>query len=249
MDLPQTSNTQVERIQLQREVEKLRDTNTLQKDEIKALKTETRSYQDELTRLNDKIRSLEKHHQDELTRLNGNIQSLRKQALENIYTGEIGEQVRLRYLEQHRLRMGRGIGALGHERIKCGDRAAHRGRPVVDALLCQTGVMTDTEVFKNLYGVTSDQMLHLKDVPEIIQVASFHASLQSEGRVTKDFKAVFDRFCEVASSYASPMDLKAAFSENRTLQQLQGDLQNKYDKIVAANPRGQQRRPPSQQNR
>lgn len=62
------------------------------------------------------IQSLEKHHQDETTRLKGNIQSLRMQALENIHTGEIGEQVRLRYIEQHRQRIRGGIRELDYER-------------------------------------------------------------------------------------------------------------------------------------
>ena len=222
MDHTQTSNPQGERIQLQREVERLKTEIQLQRDEIRALKSEARSYQDELLSLNDKIQSLE------------------EQSFQENQTGDIGKQVRLRYLERHRQRMGRGIGKLSSERIRSGDRAAHRGRPVVDALLCLNGLMTDPEVYKNLYGVLPEHMLKLKDVPDIVEIASFHASLQSEGRMTTDFKAPFERFCNVARSYASPVELRAGFSGNRTLQQLQAELQDRYDKIVAANPRGQQ---------
>ena len=228
MDHTQTSNPQGERIQLQREVERLKSEIQLQRDEIRALKIEARSYQDELIILNNKVQTVE------------------QQALQKTLAEEIGEQVRLRYLELYRQRIGMGIGKLSHERIRSGDRAAHRGRPVIDALLCVNRLITDTEVYKNLYGVTPEHMLSLKVVPEIIDIAGFHASLQSEGRMTKDFKAVFERFCDVARSYASPMELRAEFSGNQTLQQLQAELQDRYDKIVAANPRGQQRSSSSQ---
>ena len=231
MDLRQNSNPQGERIQLRREVERLNTELQLQRDEISALKTEARSYQDEVRRLQNEVQTTE------------------QQALQEALAGEIGKQVRLRYLEQHRYRMNRGIGRIGHERIRCGDRAAHRGRPVIDALLCLTGLMTDPKVYEDLYGVTPQQMQHLKDVPEIIEIASFHASLQSEGRMTDDFKARFNRLSELARTYTSPMELREAFkegSQDKVLQRLQAELQDRYDKIVAANPRGQQRNSSSQ---
>lgn len=114
---------------MRREIEKLETEKQLQQDEIRALKAEARSYQ------------------DELRSLNGKVQNLEKQALLETPARNIGKEVRLRYLERHRQRMGRGIGKLGYERIKCGDRAAHRGRPVVDALICLTGLITDREVY------------------------------------------------------------------------------------------------------
>ena len=83
-------------------------------------------------------------------------------------------------------------------------------------------------------------MKNWKEVPEMIEVTSFRASLQSEGRLTRDFQLLFERLLEVAKSYFSSIDLRAAFMENQTLQQLHGELQNCYDKIVAANPRGWQ---------
>ena len=231
MDHTQTSNPQGERIQLRREVARLNTENQKQSDEINALKTEAESYQNELMCLKREVQSLE------------------RQALQQNLAGEIGKQVRFRYLERHRQRMGRGIGSLGHERIRCGDRAAHRGRPVVDALLCLTGFRTDREVFEDLYGVSPEHMLKMKDIPNVVEIAGFHASLQSEGRMTEDFKALFKRFCGVARSYASPTHLREAFREGREdkiLQQLQAELQDCYDKIVATNPRGQQQKSSSQ---
>ena len=172
--------------------------------------------------------------------INGKFQSLEEQALQETPAGNIGKEVRLRYLERHRQRMGRGIGKLGYERIKCGDRAAHRGRPMVDALLWLTGLITDREVYPDLYGVIPETMKKWKDVPEMIEITGFHASLQSEGRLTRDFQVPFERFLEVAKTYLSSMELRAASRGNKTLQQLQDELQNCYDKIVAANPRGRQ---------
>lgn len=210
---------------MKREIDKLQTEKLLQGDEIRALKTEAQSYQDELKLLNSKVKSLE------------------AQALQETLAGDIGKQVRLRYLERHRQRMGKGIGHLGYDRIKRGDRAAHRGRPVVDAMLCLTGVMTDREVYKNLYGVDPEIMRECKDVPEVVEITSFRASLQSEGRLTTEFQVLFERLIKKATTYASPMQLRTAFSEDRAVQQLQVDLQYCYDKIVAANPRGQQNSP------
>ena len=136
--------------------------------------------------------------------------------------------------------MGRGIGKLGYDRIKRGDRAAQRGRPVVDALLCLTGLVKDREVYPDLYGVYPETMENLKDIPEMVEVTGFRASLQSEGRLTKDFQVLFERLLEVAKTYSSSMDLRAGFRDNKTLQQLQDDMQICYDKIVAANLRVRQ---------
>ena len=204
------------------EIEKLETEKLLQRDEIRALKAEARSYQ------------------DELTSLNGRVQSLEEQALQEAPATNIGKEVRLRYLEKHRQRMGKNIGKLGYDRIKRGDRAAHRGRPVVDALLCLTNQITDRVVYPDLYGVDPATMKYWKDVPEMVEVTSFRASLQSEGRLTKDFQVLFERLLEGAKTFSSSMELKAAFRDNKNLQQLQDELQNCYDKIVAANLRGQQ---------
>lgn len=222
MDSWKDSDPQNELSRLRREVDKLRAEKLLQGDEIRALKTETRSYQDELQSLNSKSKENE------------------AQALQETLAGDIGRQVRLRYLEQHRKRMGKGIGKVGHERIKCGDRAAHRGRPAVDAMLCLTGVMTDPEVYKDLYGVDPEIMRQCKDVPEVVEITSFRASLQSEGKLTKEFQVLFERLIQKAMTYRFPSQLTAAFKEDKAVQQLHVALQGCYDKIVAANPRGRQ---------
>ena len=222
MDLLNECNLRNELAQMRGEIERLETEKLLQRDEIRALKAEARSYQ------------------DELSSLNGRVQSLEEQALQETPATNIGKEVRLRYLERHRQRMGRGIGKLGYDRIKCGDRAAHRGRPVVDALLCLTGLITDRGVYLDLYGVDAETMKHWKDVPEMVEITSFRASLQSEGRLTGDFQVLFERLLEVAKTYSSSMDLRAGFRDNKTLQQLQDDMQICYDKIVAANPRVRQ---------
>ena len=222
MDSRKDSDLQDELARMRGEIKKLETEKLLQGDDIRALKAEARSYQ------------------DELRSLNGKVQSLEEQALQETPAGNIGKEVRLRYLERHRQRMGRSIGKLGYERIKCGDRAAHRGRPVVDALLFLTGLITDREVYPDLYGVNPETMKQWKEIPEIIEITGFHASLQSEGRLTRDFQVPFERLLEMAKTNFSSMELRAAFRENKAFQQLQDELQNCYDKIVAANPRGRQ---------
>ena len=198
-----------------KKVEKLESEKLFQGDEIRALKVEVRSYQEELRSLNGKVHSLE------------------SQAIQEAPFKTIGQEVRLRYLENHRRRIGRKIGNLGTERIKCGDRAAHRGRPVVDALLCLTGVITDREVYRDLYGVDAEIVKKCMDVPEVIEVAGFRASLQSDGKLTPDFRVNFERLLTLAKTYRSPTELRAAFRENQTMRQLHDALQNSYDKIVA----------------
>lgn len=222
MDHRKDSDLQAELAQMRRQIEKLETEKLLQRDEIRALKAEARSFQ------------------DELSSLAGRVQSLEAQALQEKPAKNIGKEVRLRFLERHRQRMGRGIGLLGRERIKCGDRAAHRGRPVVDALLCLTDLISDREVYPDLYGVSPEIMRKWEDVPEMVAITGFRASLQSEGRLTKDFQVRFERLLELAKISSSSMELNAAFRENKTLQRLQDELQNCYDKIVAANPRGRQ---------
>ena len=222
MDLRKDSDLLDELAQMRRENEKLSMEKLLQADEIRALKAEVRSYQDE-------IRSL-----------NSQVQTLEERALQETPARNIGQEVRLRFLEKHRLRIGRSIGKRGYERIKSGDRAAHRGRPVVDALLCLTGLITDREVYSNLYGVSPEIMRKWKDVPEITEITGFRASLQSEGRLTRDFQVPFERFLALAKTYLSLIELTAAFKEDKSLLRLQCELQNCYDKIVAPNPRGQQ---------
>ena len=212
------SGRQDELERMRAQIERLERDNLQRGVEIRALKAETLSYQ------------------DELRAPSGKVQSLEELALqENV---KIGKEVRLRYLERHRQRMGRDIGMLGKERIKSADRAAHRGRPVADAWLCLTDQITDREVYSDLYGVSPETLKRWKDVPEMIEITGFRASLQSEGRLMGDFQAPFERFLQRAKTYLSSVELKAAFRDDKALQQLQNELQNCYDSIVAANSRG-----------
>ncbi|KAK0508444.1 hypothetical protein JMJ35_008720 [Cladonia borealis] len=176
MDARNESELPNELAKMRGEIEKLETEKLLQGDEIRALKAEARSYQ------------------NELISLHGRVQSLEEQALQDTPATNIGKEVRLRYLERHRQRMGKNI-----------------------------------ETMKNW-----------KDVPEMVEVTSFRASLQSEGRLTRDFQVLFERLLGVAKTFSSSTDLKAAFGDNKNLQQLQDELQDCYDKIVAANLRGRQ---------
>ncbi|KAL9043257.1 MAG: hypothetical protein Q9214_003551 [Letrouitia sp. 1 TL-2023] len=215
MDGQESADLQKELEQMRKKIEKLEMEKLLQGDEIQSLKAETRSYLDELELLSSKVQILEDEPLQE--------------------TGTIGKEVRLRYLEKHRQRRGSDIGQVGLERIKCGDRAAHRGRPVVDALLCLDELITDHEVYLDLYGLSPKTMKRWKDVPEMVEITGFRASLQSEGRLTTDFQGRFERMLQISKFYSSSTELREAFKETKILQQLQHELQNCYDSIAAAN--------------
>ena len=67
-------------------------------------------------------------------------------------------------------------------------------------------------------------MRQWKDVPEMIEITGFRASLQSEGTLTRGFQVPFERLLEVTKIYFSSTELRAASRENKTLQQLQDEL-------------------------
>lgn len=206
---------------MNQEMKKLELEKELQRDEICALKAEARSYQEELRKSTLKVRELE-------------TKSLRETPAK-----DVGKEVRLRYLERHRLRMGKPIGKVGFDHIKAGDRAAHRGRPVVDAWLYQTHQVSDQDVYRDLYGVAPGKMQEWKNIPGIIETSGFHASLQGEGKLSDKFQALFDQFIEAAAAYSSPIELRTAFIEDKSLQRKQDELQDCYDEIIAANPHRQ----------
>ena len=229
METTNVSHLKVEIARMNRVSERLRTDKQDLSDEIRALKSKVSSYE------------------AELESLKGKVQTLEAQGLQETVAGEIGKQVRLRYLECYRRRMGKAIGNFGYDRIKRGDRAAHRGRPVADALLCLMGEMKDPDVYKDLYGVDPELMRHCKDVPGVVEIAGFRASLQSEGRLTKEFQTLFDRMIKVARNYASPTELKAAFTQNKAIQQLEDEIKGCYDGIVNTDPRGQRKSPSQEQ--
>lgn len=136
-------------------VEQLEMDKLLQRDEICALKAQARSYQSEISLLSRRVQEME------------------AQARQDAPVTNVGRQVRLRYLELHRQRMGRPREEVDYDRIKCGNRAAHRGRPVVDALLCLTDSVHYDEVYIDLYGITPLVMKEMMDVPEVVEVSDF----------------------------------------------------------------------------
>lgn len=150
---------------------------------------------------------------------------------------EVGREVRLRFLEAHRLQMGKAKKHLqqSRERIKSGDRAAHRGRPVVDAWLCLTGEMSDRAVYVDLYGVSPEKVKEWMNIPQIIQVAGFRASLQSGKRLTGMFQTLFEHLLEMMNGLSSA-EVKKAFEEDSTFQQQHHRLVTCFDDILDGNP-------------
>ena len=212
------SNDQGELARLKSEIQRLTSQTELQQDEILALRASSRAYTSEIASLTTQISTLQ------------------AQATHSAPLLTVGREVRLRYLEKHRQRMGTPIGRIGFDRIKAGDRAAHRGRPVVDALLCLTNEIDNAHgVYADLYGVRPERTEEWKRVPEMMEVMGFRASLMSEGRLTGEFQGLFERLVEAAEGYGGEGELRRAFGESRSLQLLQGQLQDCYDKIVAEN--------------
>jgi len=209
---------ELEIILLNGAIDRFKLSNILLRDEVSSLKAEARAYCEEVASLSRRLQTLE------------------SQALQNEAALTVGREVRLRYLERYRQRMGRTIGKHGYDRIKAGDRAAHRGRPITDAIICLTGLMQDHEAYKDLYGVAPGEMREKMDVPEMVAVTGFRASLRSEGKMTDQFQRLFERLLEVARKYESPTELKRGFKDDKVLQQCHDGLQDCYDKVVAENP-------------
>ena len=133
--------------------------------------------------------------------------------------------------------LGRPREKVDWGRIKGGNRAAHRGRPVVDALLCLTGLVRDDEVYIDLYGITPLAVKDMRDVPEVVEVVGFRASLHSEGKLTPFFQSLFERMMKIVLSYSSAVERMKAFKEDNILQQCHIGLQDCYDRIVAESKR------------
>ena len=204
---------------LHSEIDRLQLSILLLRDEVAALKSESRSYQSELTSMQNRIGTLEAQIRSDKPILH------------------IGKEVRLRFLERYRQRMGHAVGPGGYERIRAGDKAANRGRPAVDAILCLTGEMRYLEAYKDLYGLQPEEIKGKWNVPEMLAVTGFRASLQSEGKMTEELEGLFGQLIEVTRMYGTAAELEEAFKTNKVLQQLHDGIQHFYDKVIAENRR------------
>jgi hypothetical protein len=148
---------------LKEEIDHLELSNLLLHNEVSSLKAKAHSYCEEVASLN--------HH----------LQKLELQALQDTPAMIVSCEVCLHYMEHHHQCMGCAIGKQGYKCIKAGDRAMHCRRPMMDAMLCLTGQMQDHEVYRDLYGVTPREMWEKMDVPEMVAMTGFQASLQSKG--------------------------------------------------------------------
>jgi hypothetical protein len=201
-------------------------------DNMSSLELEVESLRDEIRYL--KADQLAKDR--ELDTARQQLQILQLKALQEAPAAQIGSEVRMRYVESHRRRMGLPPSNGGKDAKKSGDRAAHRGRPLVDAWLYGTGQRKDAVVYKDLYGISFALLANWKDIPEVVEVCGFHASLKSDGTMTEKFKALFNELFDAAAAYSSGEKLAAAFKQGKILLSKYSELQNCYDAIIAANP-------------
>jgi len=216
---PDSRRSSSELTRLRDKIENLKFSHLLQRDELRALKAQVASYQDEIASMN---RRLQQAYEDQLW--NDEAPAL-----------AVGRDVRLRFLERHRLRLKRSTFDSARQRIKAGDRAAHRGRPVADAMLYVEGLMQDQEVYLDLYGQLPYEMLKNEFVSELVEVAGFRGSLQSEGRLSEQFEMLYRRLMSLVANCGSPRALRAAFAKNKMVQECYHGLQETFDKIVSEN--------------
>lgn len=191
------------------------------RDEVRSLKADARSKEDTIKILEQKIRSLK----DDIGAL-GQKLPLEDQA------AQIGKEVRMRYLEEHRRRMGLKLQT-GH--IKAGNRAAHRGRPLVDALLYQSGERHDVNVYADLYGVEPKFVLHFKDIDEIIKVCGFYGTLKSDGQMQSKFEDTFRGLLDDVKNAGNLEKVKAEFKGGSLLSRKHQALEDCFDEIITAN--------------
>ena len=203
-------------------------------DRASSLEAEVESLRDEIRYLKADQRAKDR----ELDTARQQLQIFQLNALQEAPAIQIGTEVRMRYLELYRRRMGLPPSNSGNDAKKSGDRAAHRGRPLVDAWLYETGRRNDAVIYKDLYGISFSQLINWRDIPEVVEVCGFHASLRSDGTMTPRFHTLFNELFDAAAAYSSAEKLAAAFKQEKAFLGKYGELQNCYDAIIAANPPG-----------
>lgn len=245
------------------EVNSLREEREAQRDELRSLKGTVHSLEVTITSLDEQLdvtkrlfaecsRDLraakaEDSLADEVPKLDLKISELQAAAEEEHEIKKAGHEVRLRFLENHRrYNMNRKPPTDTVDRIKAGNRAAHRGRPVADALLCVHGDFRDAAVYKDLYGVPPEDMAPRDirgkhrgkgwcEIQDMVTVTSFRASLKSEKALTRDFEDLFNKILEETTRYDTADALGRALKEDKRLNVLQDKLHECFDKTVEKN--------------
>jgi len=198
------------------------------RDELGSLKADSRSKEDTIRELEQKIQRLEA----DIRLKEEDFRAREKKLLLDDQAAQIGKEVRIRYLEEYRRRMGlKGI-QISH--IKAGNRAAHRGRPLVDALLYQSGERNDANVYVDLYGVDPEFVLRFKDVEEVVAVCGYHGTLKSDGQMQPKFEDAFRTFLDDVKNADNLDDLKVEFRGSSLLSRKHQALQSCFDEIIAA---------------
>jgi len=154
----------------------------------------------------------------------------------------------MRHLDRYRCQQ---MGLKGHGDIQIGNRAAHRGRALADAILYQTGKRADTDVFEDIYGVDPFYLLKLKHIEDFVTACGFHGSLKYEKLMKSGFENAFTEFLDEVKQAGSPEKVEAGFKKGSSLLSLHyASLEYIYDKtrndkpastlVTAPNSPGQQ---------
>ena len=227
-------------------------------DELRHLRSAKRSYEETILTLSRQLSTIEAEKrslqaelkfmnsaEDKVYRQDLELQKLQGQASQEEAIKAIGREVRLRFLENHRrCHLNRRRDAQSNERMKAGNRAAHRGRPVPDAYLCVTGAV-EPDVYEDLYGVSPEDMAPRDakgkhkgkgwcEVPDMADLVGFRGSLCSEGKLSSDFKDEFKALLRAAHLYDTPAALKNGFQRgDRELTHPQERMTRIFDDVVS----------------
>ncbi|PVH92900.1 hypothetical protein DM02DRAFT_259815 [Periconia macrospinosa] len=198
------------------------------RDEMRSVKADARSKEDTIRDLEQQIQSLK----TDLKSKDDILRALEQKVPLEVQAAKIGKDVRMRYLEEHRRRMG--SKNIQHGRFKAGNHAAHRGRALVDALLYQSGERHDVNIYADLYGVEPKFVLQFQDIHEIITVCGFHGTLKSDGQMQSKFEDTFKGLVDYVKKADNAEKVKAEFKGSSLLSRKHQALEACFDEIIAA---------------
>jgi hypothetical protein len=185
----------------------------------------------------------------EIAALKGDlVKTQRKLAAKNVkfeahqHFEDIGRDIRMRFLTK--VKKGNQQGPEREEIIHAGSRAAHRGRPIADAILCVFGYFNDKGTYRALYGIDPEDMIPRSMTPyklgkgychveQMVTITSYRASLAGDNMVTLEFARLFDGLMKEVKEYDSIEELSRAFEKNPTVRMLENRITYCFDAVIA----------------
>jgi len=154
------------------------------------------------------------------------------QSLQPLVT--IGIDIRMRLITQAKSQSEPGDADI----IKRGNCAAHRGRPLADAMLCEQELKPHEgacDDYMNLYGVYPSWMLDWADTAMVNDVLECRGSLVAE-RIPLSEKFE-DLFCQLIN-HITAEDHREAVASDRFAVTTSRKIYKEYNRLVAASEKG-----------